>query len=336
MVTTQRIRDRLSSLFGFGSRLFRHNRRHSRSRRKRSLIGIEALEARLMLSADAYEPNDTSAAAVDLGNLSQRIVDLSIHEASNEDWYRWTANQAGAFTVDVYFAHTSGDLELEVRDTNNNLLGRSDTSTSGKNFESVTLQPVQAGQELRIKVSGVNGATNDYTLTTYGTAAAGTNFAPVAVDDSTVAVKLSEWVSLQVTSNDSDADGDELQVLFTQGGEIGSRIEIGTKGTLNYIPPAGFVGTDMFTYTISDGRGGLAKATVTVDVGLTDAYEPNNTPANAADLGTRRGNHLARLASKPKRRTCHEHIRDGDDGLDGVRLADLGGQLLDAEGRTTG
>ncbi len=35
---------------------------------------------------------------------------------------------------------------------------------------------------------------------------------------------------------------------------------------LSYTPPAGFVGTDTFTYTVSDSQGGLAEATVMVQV----------------------------------------------------------------------
>jgi hypothetical protein len=37
-------------------------------------------------------------------------------------------------------------------------------------------------------------------------------------------------------------------------------------GTITYTPNAGFVGTDVFTYTVSDGKGGSATNTVTVTV----------------------------------------------------------------------
>ena len=38
------------------------------------------------------------------------------------------------------------------------------------------------------------------------------------------------------------------------------------KGAVLYTPKAGFVGTDEFTYTVADGRGGSAVAAVRVTV----------------------------------------------------------------------
>ena len=42
-------------------------------------------------------------------------------------------------------------------------------------------------------------------------------------------------------------------------------------GTITYTPKAGFTGNDAFTYTISDGRGGTASATVSLTVGTPTA-----------------------------------------------------------------
>jgi hypothetical protein len=46
---------------------------------------------------------------------------------------------------------------------------------------------------------------------------------------------------------------------------------------VTYTPPAGFVGTDAFTYTIDDAHGGVATATVTVTVGPAPA-SPTPSP----------------------------------------------------------
>src|SRR5207302_3457799 len=48
---------------------------------------------------------------------------------------------------------------------------------------------------------------------------------------------------------------------------MGGTVTANGDGTITYIPPsAGFTGTDAFTYTVLDGSGGTATATVTVQV----------------------------------------------------------------------
>lgn len=91
------------------------------------------------------------------------------------------------------------------------------------------------------------------------------NRAPVALDDSAIALGM-VFVPLEVLLNDSDPDGDSLRVLsFTQPAN-GSVIQSSVPGVLHYRANPGFCGLDTFTYTISDGRGGTATATVTIDV----------------------------------------------------------------------
>lgn len=72
--------------------------------------------------------------------------------------------------------------------------------------------------------------------------------------------------TIRLLANDYDEDGDTLEIVHvsspsTQGGLLVLQGDI-----LTYTPPFGFVGDDSFTYTISDGRGGIATATVTVTV----------------------------------------------------------------------
>ena len=100
----------------------------------------------------------------------------------------------------------------------------------------------------------------------------GANTAPVAVDDSVTTTEGTK-VGVRVLNNDSDPDGDTLQLKsFTQAanGRV-VRNNGGTKGDLSddrlvYTPNEGFSGTDSFTYTISDGKGGHDTATVDVVV----------------------------------------------------------------------
>jgi hypothetical protein len=98
------------------------------------------------------------------------------------------------------------------------------------------------------------------------------NTAPVAVDD---AAETDEGVpvTVDVLANDSDADGDVLSVdAVRQPGSGTAAIE---TGGVTYTPAPGFIGIDSFTYTVVDGRGGNAEATVTVTV---RAVVPPNQP----------------------------------------------------------
>ena len=69
---------------------------------------------------------------------------------------------------------------------------------------------------------------------------------------------------LDVLANDSDKDGDSLTITsITQPSKAG--IAIGPNGkTLIYNPTEVCFVRDTFTYTISDGKGGKATATVTL------------------------------------------------------------------------
>ncbi|MEK8049629.1 Ig-like domain-containing protein [Ideonella sp. DXS22W] len=89
------------------------------------------------------------------------------------------------------------------------------------------------------------------------------NDAPVATGD-TLTTAEDTAVSVAVLANDGDADGDALSV--TQASAAHGTVSIGANGTLHYTPAAGFHGSDTIHYTVSDGQGGTASATVAVTV----------------------------------------------------------------------
>ena len=90
------------------------------------------------------------------------------------------------------------------------------------------------------------------------------NDPPVAVNDAASTSKNAA-VSIAVLANDSDSDGDVLRIDSISRPANGTAA-IQADGTIRYKPKGGFTGSDSFTYTISDGRGGVATATVTVGV----------------------------------------------------------------------
>ena len=93
--------------------------------------------------------------------------------------------------------------------------------------------------------------------------------------------------TISVLANDSDPDLDVLQVESVTQGTHGA-VAINGNGTVTYTPQANYFGSDSFTYTVTDGRGGIDTASVLVTITAVndapvavddDASTPHDTPA---------------------------------------------------------
>ncbi|PPT10394.1 T1SS secreted agglutinin RTX [Geitlerinema sp. FC II] len=100
-------------------------------------------------------------------------------------------------------------------------------------------------------------------------------------------------VAIDVLSNDTDIDGDTLSVSSV-GTPSNGAVAIDADNTLTYTPDANFSGDDSFTYTIDDGNGGTATATVNLtvtpsfDVLVVDTLlDENDGDFSAGDLSFR-------------------------------------------------
>ena len=114
-------------------------------------------------------------------------------------------------------------------------------------------------------VSDSNGGTTTSTVTID---VASANQAPVVTDDS-AEVFAGDSVTIDVLANDSDPDGDTLMIDDVSLPSIGMVTFNGDRNQgLIYTPNEDFTGAgvDSFTYTVSDGNGGTAAGTVTVDI----------------------------------------------------------------------
>ncbi|HUP14446.1 MAG TPA: S8 family serine peptidase [Acidimicrobiia bacterium] len=98
--------------------------------------------------------------------------------------------------------------------------------------------------------------------------AAASNAAPVAGDDS-YGVYVDTLLTVAapgVLGNDTDADGDQLTVSASDAASVeGGVVSVAAGGSFTFMPAAGFVGSDSFGYTISDGAL-TDTATVTITV----------------------------------------------------------------------
>ena len=108
------------------------------------------------------------------------------------------------------------------------------------------------------------------------------NDPPVAQDDS-FETQQNTPISVDVLGNDSDIEDDPLSILL----EIDSSV---TKGLVEiqdsevlYTPPTDFVGTDVFSYMVTDGQDTSNSATVTVTVNPVEDENGDNNEDSILD-----------------------------------------------------
>ena len=107
------------------------------------------------------------------------------------------------------------------------------------------------------------------------------NAVPVAVDDAAI-TDTATAVSIDVTSNDTDADGaiDPTTVTIVTDAVNGTTSVDPVTGIIVYTPNPAVIGQDTYTYTVNDNDGAISNpATVTVTVGVTTdgVLDPNAT-----------------------------------------------------------
>jgi hypothetical protein len=109
----------------------------------------------------------------------------------------------------------------------------------------------------------------------------GQNQPPVANADS-ASTASGTAVTIDVLANDTDANGDPLSVIGVTNGVRGTVANNGVNVT--YTPNAGTSGTDVFSYTVADGRGGTASGSVTVNVAAPESLAVSLAEYRAGSL----------------------------------------------------
>jgi hypothetical protein len=110
------------------------------------------------------------------------------------------------------------------------------------------------------------------------------NEPPIANDDAftTVQDKVLVVDAPGIFANDSDPEGAVLGVDRTSDTVHGA-VDLAPNGAFTYTPDPGFVGSDRFTYRVTDGQLFSAEVTVTITVTATAA---NNPPVAENDTST--------------------------------------------------
>jgi YD repeat-containing protein len=112
------------------------------------------------------------------------------------------------------------------------------------------------------------------------------NATPVAADDTTTTA-YNTAKTFDPRGNDSDPNGDSLTITGVGTAAHGATSYNATSVT--YTPTSNYSGTDSFTYTISDGHGVTATASVNITVAsgvVQQAYNTNHQPWTVSATGT--------------------------------------------------
>ena len=109
------------------------------------------------------------------------------------------------------------------------------------------------------------------------------NQPPTAVKD-TVLVRPDRQVAIDVLANDIDADGDALSLV---DGSLASRtpgVQARIRDDAVVVTTPGEAGSYLFTYRVSDGRGGVSDGTLTVNVSADARLQPPIARDDVGDL----------------------------------------------------
>ncbi|MDR6754963.1 hypothetical protein J2Y48_000236 [Mycoplana sp. BE70] len=112
------------------------------------------------------------------------------------------------------------------------------------------------------------------------------NAVPVAANDSSFTTTPGTAATIQASAllaNDNDPDGDPLTITGVDNAVNGTVAFNGQTNAVTFTPTAGYSGPASFRYSISDGRGGTASATVSLTVvppstGTQSVFAATSTP----------------------------------------------------------
>lgn len=121
------------------------------------------------------------------------------------------------------------------------------------------------------------------------------NNIPVANNDGPVSVAPSGATTINVLANDTDADGDARTVSTKTNGAKGTVAIISSGAQVSYTPGAGQSGSDSFTYSIVDARGGTSlPATVSVNISAANTPPVANNDSPSTPYNTALANYNPR------------------------------------------
>jgi hypothetical protein len=243
--------------------------------------------------------DDDAPPAVSIGDMS--VAEPSAPGTANAN-FTVSLSQASGKTVSVNYA-TLGGTAVEGVDY---------VQSSG----SLTFAPGETSKVVTVAVNFDGQPESDETfslvlsnpvnMTIANSSATGTiqdtapNTPPTAGDDSFLLAPGQAYVDLNVLANDGDADGDPL-VTSIVSNSVNGTVSVNSDQTVRYTPNLGYAGADSFSYSISDGRGGTATASVVLSVpGNGVVIDPVNPKKQNLFLGATGGDDQIQIVKTGK------------------------------------
>jgi hypothetical protein len=121
------------------------------------------------IQGDRFEPNNSFAAAANLGTLGDRNeADLTIHAAGTDlDWFKFVPASSGSVTMSIAFQHSISDLDLNLW---NSLEARIASSEGTGNTETIIMN-LTGGETYYLEIKSFNEISSpDYDLSIDGPA----------------------------------------------------------------------------------------------------------------------------------------------------------------------
>lgn len=227
-----------------------------------------------------YQPNDgftgedtfTYTLADDNGNTSTATVTITVEQVQNappvavDDEVAVIGND-GVQSLDV-LANDSALPDIDETLTIEAIVVQPENGSAVLNADNTEiLYTPNAGfagvDTLQYRIGDGNGGTATATVNINVELL---NTVPIANDDSFTVVSPGVQ-TYNVLANDVGDAGETLLITSVQTDGTNGQVEISADGSrIFYTPDFGSVGVDTFTYTVDDGTGFTAEATVTVDV----------------------------------------------------------------------
>ena len=211
---------------------------------------------------DAYNGNFNPKDLVEYLDFSEPIVNST--SAVNATVTNQTGSQNANGTLN------NGTAPINTPVTNN---GTSNTNGTGGNVSPIEIPAISNG----------TGSNNDTGTGNQQTTPKQVNNPPVA-NDQTVSLDQDKQIDLSLEA--TDADNDKLQFDISSDPSQGSLANFDKeKGTVTYVPKAGYFGDDKFSFKVTDNKGSESnEADVNVKINEVNPSSQNQQNAKSKDI----------------------------------------------------
>ena len=186
-----------------------------------------------------------------------------------------TVNQGGTATFSV---EAGGTVPLSYQWR---LIGVDVGGATSSDYSMANVQTSHAGDYAVVVTNACGSVTSVVATLTVNRVPVARDFTAATLQNRPLTIATAKLVARA-----SDPDGDPLTVsAVSPASTNGGGVTLSGSG-VTYTPVSGFAGSDSFTYTLSDGRGGTATASVLVSVQADTSASPNMLPLMTTASGT--------------------------------------------------